>query len=46
VVYAGTPAYDSVVLFNPAATLSAIIGLTLAFLFIGTFFFTRSEQKK
>ncbi|MDR3278087.1 MAG: ABC transporter permease [Oscillospiraceae bacterium] len=46
VVYAGTPEYDSVVLFNPAVTLAAIIGLTLVFLIIGTFFFSRAEKNR
>jgi ABC-2 type transport system permease protein len=46
VVYAGTPEYSSVVLFNPAINCAAIIGLTVVFLIIGTFFFARSEKKK
>ena len=37
VVYAGTPEYDSVVLFNPAVTLVAIIVITVVCLMIGTF---------
>jgi ABC-2 type transport system permease protein len=46
VVYAGTPEYSSVVLFNPVVTLAAIIALTIAFLTIGTFMFARSETHK
>jgi ABC-2 type transport system permease protein len=46
VVYAGTPEYSSVVLFNPAVTLAAIAGLTALFLIIGTFFFARSEKNR
>jgi ABC-2 type transport system permease protein len=46
VVYAGTPEYGSVVLFNPAVTLAAIIALTVAFLAIGTFMFARSETHR
>lgn len=46
VVYAGTPEYSSVVLFNPAITLAAIIILTVACLMVGTFFFARSEKNR
>jgi ABC-2 type transport system permease protein len=46
VVYAGTPEYNRVVLFNPAVTLVAIISLTIAFLAIGTFMFARSETHR
>jgi ABC-2 type transport system permease protein len=46
VVYAGTPEYGSVVLFNPVVTFTAIIALTIAFLVIGTFMFARSETHK
>jgi ABC-2 type transport system permease protein len=46
VVYAGTPEYASVVMFNPAVTTVAIIGLTLVFLTVGTFLFARSESHK
>ncbi len=46
VVYAGTPEYSSVVLFNPAVTLIAIIALTVVCLIIGTFFFARSEKNR
>jgi ABC-2 type transport system permease protein len=45
-VYAGTPEYASVVLFNPAATLAAIVALTAAFLAIGTYLFARSESNR
>lgn len=46
VVYAGTPEYGAVVMFNPAVTLAAIIGLTVIFLVVGTFLFARSETHK
>jgi ABC-2 type transport system permease protein len=46
VVYAGTPEYSSVVLFNPAVNLAAIIALTVAFLAVGTFMFARSETHR
>jgi ABC-2 type transport system permease protein len=46
VVYAGTPEYGAVVLFNPAITFAAIVGLTVVFLALGTFLFARSEKNK
>lgn len=46
VVYAGTPEYASVVLFNPAVTLIAIIAITAVCLIVGTFFFARSEKNR
>ncbi|MDR0817861.1 MAG: ABC transporter permease [Clostridiales Family XIII bacterium] len=46
VVYSGTPEYDSVVLFNPAVTLAAIVAITAACLITGTFFFARSEKNR
>ncbi len=46
VVYAGTPAYASAVLFNPFVTLIALVALTLLFLIFGTFFFARSERNR
>ena len=46
VIYAGTPDYANVVLFNPFLTLLAIISLTIIFLVIGTFFFARSEKNR
>jgi ABC-2 type transport system permease protein len=46
VVYTGTPEYDSVVLFNPAVNFTAIVGLTVVCLFIGTFFFARTEKNR
>jgi ABC-2 type transport system permease protein len=46
VVYAGTPEYDRVVLFNPIVNFAAIIILTIICLIIGTFFFARSEKNK
>jgi ABC-2 type transport system permease protein len=46
VVYTGTPEYESVVLFNPAVTLAAILTITVACLLIGTYLFARSEKNR
>jgi ABC-2 type transport system permease protein len=46
VVYAGTPEYDSVVLFNPAVNCAAIVLLTALCLTLGTFLFARSEKNR
>jgi len=46
VVYAGTPEYDSVVMFNPAVNFTIIVALTALCLVIGTFFFARSEKNR
>jgi len=46
VVYAGTPEYDSVVMFNPFLNFIVIIALTIVCLVIGTFFFARSEKNR
>ncbi|MDR3289289.1 MAG: ABC transporter permease [Peptococcaceae bacterium] len=46
VVYAGTPEYASIVMFNPALNLAVIAALTAVFLVIGTFFFARSEKNR
>jgi ABC-2 type transport system permease protein len=46
VFFHGTAGYRSIVLFNPFFDLLVIAGLTLLFLFIGTFFFVRSETNK
>ena len=46
VVYAGTPEYGSVVLFNPMVNFVAIAALTVICLIIGTFFFARSEKNR
>lgn len=46
VTLAGTPQYDSIVLFNPVVNFVVIISITLICLFIGTFFFARSEKKR
>jgi ABC-2 type transport system permease protein len=46
VVYAGTPEYSNVVLFNPAVNFIVIAVLTVACLVIGTFFFARSEKNR
>jgi ABC-2 type transport system permease protein len=46
VVYAGTPEYASVVMFNPAVTLTAILVISAVCLVIGTFFFARSEKNR
>jgi ABC-2 type transport system permease protein len=46
VVYAGTPEYDSVVMFNPAVNFAAIAALTVACLAVGTYFFAQSEKNR
>ena len=46
VVYAGTPEYASVVLFNPVVNFIAIAALTVICLIIGTFLFARSEKSR
>ncbi|MDR3310124.1 MAG: ABC transporter permease [Oscillospiraceae bacterium] len=46
VVYAGTPEYAGVVLFNPVVTLAAIVALTVVCLTVGTVLFARSETHK
>lgn len=46
VVYAGTPEFDSIVLFNPVVNFIAIITITLACLILGTFLFARSEKNR
>lgn len=46
VIYAGTPEYSSVVLFNPVVNFFAIVALTLICLVVGTFLFARSEKSR
>jgi ABC-2 type transport system permease protein len=46
VVYAGTPDYASVVLFNPMVSLVAIITLTAVCLIVGTYLYARSEKNR
>jgi ABC-2 type transport system permease protein len=46
VVYAGTPEYDNIVMFNPFINCAAIIALTILCLVIGTFCFARSEKNR
>jgi ABC-2 type transport system permease protein len=46
VVYRGTAEYDAIVLFNPAVTCAAIVGLTVVFLSVGTWLFARSEKNR
>ena len=46
VVYAGSPEYSSVVMFNPAINFAAITALTVVCLVIGTYFFARSEKNR
>ena len=46
VIYAGTPEYSSVVMFNPLINFTAIAALTLVCLVIGTFFFANSEKNR
>lgn len=44
VVYAGSPEYSKVVMFNPAVNFVVILALTIVSLVIGTLFFARSEK--
>jgi ABC-2 type transport system permease protein len=46
VVYAGSSQYAAVVLFNPAVSLAAIIGLTIVCLVVGTYLYVRSEKNR
>lgn len=46
VVYAGTPEYSSVVLFNPAVNFMAVAAITVMCLISGTFLFARSEKNR
>lgn len=46
VVYAGSPEYSSVVLFNPVVSLLAIATLTLLCLVVGTVLYARSEKNR
>jgi ABC-2 type transport system permease protein len=46
VVYAGSPEYDSVVMFNPTVNFAAIAILTVICLIVGTFFFAHSEKNR
>jgi ABC-2 type transport system permease protein len=46
VVYAGSPDFSSVVLFNPAVSLAAIAALTAICLVLGTYLYARSEKNR
>jgi ABC-2 type transport system permease protein len=46
VVYAGTPEYSHVVMFNPIVNCTAIVLLTVGCLVTGTFFFARVEKNR
>ena len=46
VIYAGTPEYENVVLFNPMFSLAVIAGITVVGLVFGTFLFARSEKNR
>lgn len=46
VIYAGTPEYDRIVIFNPMINFVAIVGLTVVCLIIGTFFYAQSEKNR
>jgi ABC-2 type transport system permease protein len=46
VVYAGTPDYANVVLFNPVICVIGIVVLSVFFLVLGTFFFAKSETNR
>ncbi|GBU22735.1 hypothetical protein R80B4_02647 [Fibrobacteres bacterium R8-0-B4] len=46
VVYAGTPEYGKVVMFNPAVNFAAIAALTAVCLTVGTLLFAWSERNR
>jgi ABC-2 type transport system permease protein len=46
VVFAGTPEYADVVMFNPIVNCAAIVALTVVCLLVGTMFFARSEKNR
>ena len=46
VVYAGSPEYSSVVMFNPVVNFAAILGLTAVCLVVGTYFFARAGKNR
>jgi ABC-2 type transport system permease protein len=46
VVYAGSPEYESLVMFNPAVNFTVIAALTVVCLIIGTYFFARTEKNR
>jgi len=46
VVYAGSPEYSGVVMFNPVINFAAILALTAICLVIGTFFYASSEKNR
>jgi ABC-2 type transport system permease protein len=46
VVYAGSPDFSSVVLFNPVVSLAAIAALTAICLVLGTYLYARSEKNR
>ena len=46
VVYAGSPEYASVVMFNPLVNCIAICALTTVCLIVGTMLFARSEKNR
>ncbi|HMR49176.1 MAG TPA: ABC transporter permease [Arachnia sp.] len=46
VVFAGTPEYDAMVMFDPAVSLTAIVTLTVVFLAVGTVLYSRSEKNR
>ena len=45
-VYAGSPEYAGIVMFNPAVNFAAILALTAVCLIAGTFFYARSEKNR
>ncbi|MDR0571051.1 MAG: ABC transporter permease [Clostridiales Family XIII bacterium] len=46
VVYAGTPEYGAVTLFNPLVSITGTICITVVCLTVGTFFYARSEKDR
>jgi ABC-2 type transport system permease protein len=46
VIYAGSPEYSNVVLFNPAASVAATVAIAAVCLAVGTVFYARSEKNR
>ena len=46
VFYWGTPTYNQVVLYSPLVDLAVIVGMSIAFLLVGTYYFARSERNR
>ena len=46
IFFYGTPEYSKIVLFSPLTDITIMLGISLVFLFFGTYLFTRSERNK